>query len=552
MPVKAQKFYPYAIIFIIASLLFIPYLGSVHLFDWDEINFAESAREMIVTGDYNTVRIDFEPFWQKPPLFILMQALSMKIFGINEFAARFPNVVCGIITLMFLFGAGRRLYNERFGVLWALAYVGSVLPFFYFKSGIIDPWFNLFIFVGIWFSIRFLEVNAGEENRAKRHLYVIGSAAAIGLGILTKGPVALLVWGVTAFVYAVYKQFRIPVRWYHIAEFVCVLLLTGGSWFLGQILTGNKQVVIDFINYQIVLFQTQDAGHGGFFMYHFVILLIGVFPVSLYSLAAYRKTVSDSSAQKDFKTWMIILLWVVLIIFSIVKTKIVHYSSLCYFPLTFLGAHVLYHYCYQNFQLKKWIHVSMIVVAAIFATLILLVTNISHFTSYIIENQLFDDPFALANLQADAGWTGFEPLVALAPLSVIFFAIYFYRKQKPRQYTASVLISSCLFVWLTMIVVVKRVEAYSQRAAIEFFKSKQNEDCYIVTLGYKSYAHYFYGTTQQSMKNVLQYLKNEEETNLPVYVSTKNIYKERVLDSHPQLEVLYEKNGFVFLKKNPQ
>jgi len=89
MSSKAQKFYPYAIIFIIASLLFIPFLGSVHLFDWDEINFAESAREMIVTGDYNTVRIDFEPFWEKPPLFIWMQALSMKIFGINEFAAVF-------------------------------------------------------------------------------------------------------------------------------------------------------------------------------------------------------------------------------------------------------------------------------------------------------------------------------------------------------------------------------------------------------------------------------------------------------------------------------
>jgi len=61
IPPNAKKYYPYAIIFVVASLLFIPFLGSVHLFDWDEINFAESAREMIVTGDYNTVRIDFEP-----------------------------------------------------------------------------------------------------------------------------------------------------------------------------------------------------------------------------------------------------------------------------------------------------------------------------------------------------------------------------------------------------------------------------------------------------------------------------------------------------------
>jgi len=47
-----------------AALLFVPFLGGVHLFDWDEINFAEAAREMIVTGDYLTVQINFQPFWE--------------------------------------------------------------------------------------------------------------------------------------------------------------------------------------------------------------------------------------------------------------------------------------------------------------------------------------------------------------------------------------------------------------------------------------------------------------------------------------------------------
>ena len=64
-------------------LLFVPFLGRVHLFDWDEINFAECAREMVTSGNYSTVTIDYLPFWEKPPLFIWMQAISMKIFGIN-------------------------------------------------------------------------------------------------------------------------------------------------------------------------------------------------------------------------------------------------------------------------------------------------------------------------------------------------------------------------------------------------------------------------------------------------------------------------------------
>ncbi|MCE9540607.1 MAG: glycosyltransferase family 39 protein, partial [Bacteroidetes bacterium] len=143
-----------------ALLLFVPFLGAVHLFDWDEINFAECAREMLVTGDYFSVKINFQPFWEKPPLFIWIQALSMNIFGINEFAARLPNALAGCLTLLVFFNIGRKLVDEKFGLIWALVYAGSFLPHFYFKSGIIDPWFNLFIFSGIYYFILFSNNNS--------------------------------------------------------------------------------------------------------------------------------------------------------------------------------------------------------------------------------------------------------------------------------------------------------------------------------------------------------------------------------------------------------
>ncbi|GAB1441405.1 hypothetical protein MASR2M39_02390 [Ignavibacteriales bacterium] len=85
-------------IILISAILFLPFLGDVHLFDWDEINFAEASREMIETGDYLRVHIDYEPFYEKPPLFFWIQVLSMKMFGVNEFAARFPNAMFGIVA----------------------------------------------------------------------------------------------------------------------------------------------------------------------------------------------------------------------------------------------------------------------------------------------------------------------------------------------------------------------------------------------------------------------------------------------------------------------
>jgi 4-amino-4-deoxy-L-arabinose transferase-like glycosyltransferase len=54
-----MKKYPHLIITLFSALLFIPFLGAVHLFDWDEINFAEAAREMILTQNYSRVQINF-------------------------------------------------------------------------------------------------------------------------------------------------------------------------------------------------------------------------------------------------------------------------------------------------------------------------------------------------------------------------------------------------------------------------------------------------------------------------------------------------------------
>lgn len=52
---------------LLAALLLFSFLGGVHLFDWDEINFAELAREMVVSGNYLSLQLDFVPFTEKPP-----------------------------------------------------------------------------------------------------------------------------------------------------------------------------------------------------------------------------------------------------------------------------------------------------------------------------------------------------------------------------------------------------------------------------------------------------------------------------------------------------
>src|SRR5260221_8606926 len=138
------------LIALFAALLFIPFLGRVHLFDWDEINFAECSREMIKMDDYTRVYVDFKPFWEKPPMFFWMQSTAMKAFGVTEFSSRLPNAISGIVTLLVVFLCGSRVYDRKFGILWALAYGGSLFFNIFFKSGMIDPLFDLFFFFSLF------------------------------------------------------------------------------------------------------------------------------------------------------------------------------------------------------------------------------------------------------------------------------------------------------------------------------------------------------------------------------------------------------------------
>jgi len=529
-------------------LFFIPFLGNVHLFDWDEINFAESAREMIESGDYLTVQINFQPFWQKPPLFIWMQVLSMKIFGVNEFAARFPNAICGIITLLILFGIGRKIYDLKFGLLWVLSYAGSILPFFYFKFGIIDPWFNLFIFLGVYFVIIYNQ----NQNNKQRLLFVVLSAFALGLGTLTKGPVAFLIWSLTWLVYFISKKGKFRIKLSEVAAFVLTLIVIGGTWFLILIINGNFHVIVDFIEYQIGLFSTASANHDGFFMYHFVILFFGVFPASVFAINSFKRSPEDNPIQADFRKWMLYLFWVVLMLFSIVKSKIVHYSSLCYFPLTFLCAHYLYYLLKKRTHIRKWNVIALVTIAIVAGIVIIAVPYTDHFKTTLIESGLIKHGFILGNLEADGQWTGFESLIGIL-LAAGMITGTRYLKQKPELGITCIFATVIIFTYTAYIFVAPGIERYSQNAAIEFYKKLESTDTYVATLGYKSYAHLFYSKfkPQQHKEYLSKDWLGNGNIDKPAYFSIKIHKSEKYTQRYPKLECLDKKNGFVFCKREP-
>lgn len=470
---------------LLGIILFLPFLGSVHLFDWDEINFAEAAREMLMSGNYLQVQIDYRPFWEKPPLFIWMQAASMQVFGINEFAARFPNALCGIITLIILFRAGKSAYNSTFGFLWCLAYAGSFLPHFYFRSGIIDPWFNLFIFLGIW--------NAMQSAQKQEFKKIILAGIFTGLAMLTKGPVALLISGLTLCIAGLRKNDIKHLIIRQIPVFVLCSVLTASLWFGIEILNNGTWFIQEFIRYQIRLLTTGDAGHSGPFYYHVIILLIGCFPASVFALPELfsRRRKEADTIQYDMPLrWMKVLFWIVLILFSIVKTKIVHYSSLAYFPLTFLAAYTALHYV-DGKKIWNWKMTAGTGILILFWSLALLAIPLAGiYSAQLIP--LIRDRFARENLMAPVYWSGAEIGIGILYLILAMAGLIAISRQKIQKGIVLLYTATLPAIWLFLPIIAPRIEGYTQRMPIEFYESCRGKDVYVYTYDFKSYAHLFY------------------------------------------------------------
>jgi 4-amino-4-deoxy-L-arabinose transferase-like glycosyltransferase len=540
-----------AILACLAALLFFPFLGNVHLFDWDEINFAESAREMMMTGDYFRVQINFQPFWEKPPLFFWLQVLSMRLFGVGEFAARFPNAVFGVITVLTLFFLGKKLHNPAFGITWVLLYIGSLLPFLYFKSGIIDPIFNYFIFLAVVFLSK--SVGANRKQGSAKNAALGG--LFIGLAILTKGPVGLLILLLTFLAYFIIRKFKRPVSIPNFLLFLVIAGIVSLAWFGLETVKNGPWFLVEFIQYQIRLFTTPDAGHKQPFFYHFLVVLIGCFPLSVIAIPVFfKRIVYKATDIPDFQLFMKCLFWVVMILFTIATTKIVHYSSMCYLPLSYLAAVRLHDLIAKNYLPDRGLKILYITIGVLLGLVLMAVPLIGLFKDQLVSkySHLVKDPFALGNLQADVSWQGWEGALGLLFIVLVFVS---YKRIQKRQYNEGIgvmCLGSALILFVYTSVVVPKVEQYTQGAAIQFYESLQGKDVYVHTIGYKSYAQYFYSRKQPDInKNAL----NKEwlltgAIDKPVYFVSK-INRKKEMEAYADVKVIREENGFVFYLRQP-
>ncbi len=224
----SKKISPYLAI-VISLLLFRAYLNySIPLMDKTEARYAEIARIMAETNDYTTLQYNYGvPFWAKPPLSTWLSALTIEIFGTNEFSVRLPYLLLSIL-MIFLVGK----YAKREGLNFFIpGVILLTIPEFLIHAGVVSTDTALAFCVAL-VMLSFWEGINNAKNIIWKYLFFIG----IGLGLLAKGPIILVLTAPPIFIWLIlFKKFRIlwksfpwiigifltlliAVPWYYLAE----------------------------------------------------------------------------------------------------------------------------------------------------------------------------------------------------------------------------------------------------------------------------------------------------------------------------------------------
>lgn len=199
-------------------------LGEPTFWDPDEAHYAETTRELIETGDWTAPFFNEQPFFDKPILFHWIQAVPMALVGPTELAARLMPAlaVAGLVALTAWVGVV--LISVDSALVAALLLATSPAVFALARYAILDTVFTLFLFGGAA-----LVSIAALRDRPQLQWY---GYVAIGLAVLTKGPLALVLCG-GAFLLAIVvsKELRVRLLTLRIVSGIGVVALVAVPWF---------------------------------------------------------------------------------------------------------------------------------------------------------------------------------------------------------------------------------------------------------------------------------------------------------------------------------
>lgn len=529
MPVVA-KLYPFFLL-VLGLLFFVPFLGSLPLFDGSELRFAEAAREMLVTNTFGYAQIDFEPDPATPPLLPWLQALSMRVFGVAdnaELAARLPTALMGLVTLLTLFYVGRKKHDARFGLLWALSYLGSVTPLVLAKSALPATTGHLFNFVGILYLAEVLSATGTGRRLRKAGL----AGLFFGLALLTNG--ALLV-GFLMILLLLFNYWRtehrpLPVK---ITNAVVVLIppiICSVAWFIS----------VPGPDWQQALKSTNDFSTIGFLLVGVVGILLTVVLSSRYW--SEEKTTRFTSPEAASQRWMAMASQSAILILITSPSGVL----LLWFLLSYLTTYHI-HQILEGETVWDKLNTYLLIIGGLLAGLLMMAVPYVGMNPDWLARRT-SDPYWVAITEAPVNWDGWEWLIGVALIVLTtFFALRM--RQRLFQSTVGLYLATAVCTLVYLAVIVPKIGQYLQGPLIDFCEAKWNQPVYVQT-SFPSYAPLFYTRKKPPVKpesRRIDWLVNGPVDRQTYIISTAT--EASLYEYEANLELINEESGYVFFKR---
>lgn len=243
------------------------------LFEPDEVRNAQVSLNMIDTGNWMALELKNDHYWDKPPLVAWMTAVSFKTFGVSENAARFPGVVVSFLTIIATCAVGQRLIGFR------AAWIASLLALLSLGVPFSGRYLTMDSTLTLLATVTFLAIYRGSFGRRFRQSWWGLAGVCVGLGLMTKGPVILVLCGVPAMLFSwltgrpVFKTLKQSLY------FFIPAMTIGFPWFLATVIA-TPEFLTHFVWQHHVVRFTEGISHQQPFWFYGPVILLLMFPAS--------------------------------------------------------------------------------------------------------------------------------------------------------------------------------------------------------------------------------------------------------------------------------
>lgn len=304
----------------------------------DEARYAEIPREMLVSGDWVTPRLNDLAYLEKPPLQYWATALAYKTFGVSEWSARLCMALSAWLDVVLVYLLARRLWGARTGVIAAALLGSSVLHFVMGQVLTLDMTFTLQL-TAMLCAFCMAQINRDTDRRAAGR-WMLASWLFLALAILTKGVVALAIAGGVVGIYMVWQRDWAVWRTLQLLPGLGLMLLITVPWFVLVTRANDDFLQFFFIHEHLLRYTTLEARRVEPWWYFIAILLAGVLPWLWQMMTALADGWRTTVVQGQFDVRRLLWAWCifVLVFFSLSGSKLAPYILPMLPPLALLTA----------------------------------------------------------------------------------------------------------------------------------------------------------------------------------------------------------------------